>query len=178
MTLFLKFDYPRFFRMQVMVISGIQNGTNFQSPTFFINLETDNSWTQGPPLIIPRNGAKAWRLRKNSTTHVFCTIVAGGIFTILDLAVTKTEILCDDSSNWAFGPELPVPMTAAYMTEFPDGEGLLYVAGNKNPANNGILNSVYFLRDCSSAWYLYNTTLTQPRYGHIAQWMPCSNFYC
>jgi hypothetical protein len=69
-------------------------------------------------------------------------------------------------------------VTGAYLVEYPEGDGVLLVAGNRNPPSNGILNTIYYLRDCSSAWYVFNTTLATARYGHVAQWLPCSSFNC
>lgn len=156
-----------------MVIGGIQNGMNFQQKTFITNLETSSAWTNGPSLKIGRNGHKAWRLKKNCLSNVYCTIVVGGIGT--PYYITQTEILCDDSSSWEFGPELPHPVTATYMVEYPDGEGVLLVGGN---GNSTTLNTIYYLKDCSSAWYRFDSTLMPERYGHVAQLMPCSVFGC
>ena len=105
--------------------------------------------------------------------EVGSSLVVGGISSVPNLI--KTEVLCDGSTAWEFGPDLPEPVTATYMTEHPDGEGVLLIAGNGNSVT---LNTVYYLKDLSSSWYLFNTALLTERYGHIAMMLSCSNFNC
>ena len=165
-------------RFQVWVIGGIQNRIDYQNATYYLDVQGGSNWTQGPPLITGRNAHKAWVLKRSPVSNTNCIIVAGGVISNTS-ALNSTEVLNDEvGATWQSGPPLPEPITAATMVGYPYGEGVLMMGGFALDPNSVTMTKIYYLRDCSSQWEVYNKTLSQGRIGHIAQIMPCSTFKC
>ena len=157
----------------VMVVGGRQNGVDFSSRTFLLDI-TKCSWTEGPRLAEGRNSHRCMRIPKDESSSEMVTIVVGGLGVPLAGAtvprLNTTEILEDGSSQWRKGPLLPFGLHATADVEHPDG-GALLVGGSEDRITN-LRNSFLRLRHAESSWEELPQKLKIGRDSHVAVMVP------
>ena len=101
-------------------------------------------------------------LNETSLTYERILVAAGGD------RVTSVELLNLDqyeastSAGWVFGPSLPVDTYISTMTQVEDG--VILVGGG--------LQSLYKLTPGADNWQLHETSLKEPRSGHVSFLVP------
>ena len=154
----------------IMVISGIQNGTNYVPNTWYLDVIL-GIWTVGPPLNTGRNGHRCIRMQQNYT------LVTGGISGNTP-ALATTELLGDTDTAWFAGPTMPVGVTASFIVRHPLVGCVLVGGSGNNPPSNGFSNSLIELPDLSSQWSNLSQTLQDFSMGHVAVMVPDSMVSC
>ena len=94
----------------VLMIGGIQDWSGDSSRTYFFNTENEN-WVEGPALKVVRAYLTCGRIKKDSQSSQYTTIVIGGAGE--GGTLSSVEILDDGSNEWQTGPELPIPSYGA-----------------------------------------------------------------
>ena len=61
----------------ILMIGGIQNYERDSSKTYFFNTENEN-WVEGPALKVGRTDPRCGRIKKDSQSSQYTTIVIGG----------------------------------------------------------------------------------------------------
>jgi len=107
----------------VMVTGGWDSQKTLQKETFLFNAETEK-WTNGPPLNQERTALSCGRIRKNSQSHQFSVIVAGGWN---DGLLSSTEVFDEVAGVWNFGPKLPSSVDRGKLIEDPTGVNFINI---------------------------------------------------
>jgi hypothetical protein len=130
----------------VMIVAGRQHNPEYSVQTFFLNT-VNNVWVDGPALKNLRAPAGCGRIRKDSQSQEFSTIVVGGYNGTSTLS--SVELLDDGAKNWRDGPEFPYEIESARMVEDPNG-GVIIVG----PLTTGTISSdeLFQLRHANSEW--------------------------
>ena len=149
----------------IIMIGGNQDNIFGSFRTHFFNTENQN-WVEGPALKVGRTFLTCGRIRKDSQSSQYTTIVIGGEGK--DGMLSSVEILDDGSSEWQTGPELPFPNGGASLVE--DSQGGVLIIGGYNGRNN--LGSLLHLTDAKSNWEVMPQKLKTPRYSVTAFFVP------
>ena len=150
----------------ILMIGGIQNDIWGSSSTYFFNTESEN-WIEGPALKVGRIDSTCGRIKKDSQSSQYTTIVIGGKDPEGNI-LSSVEILDDGSIEWQTGPELPLPNHAASLVEDSQG-GVIIIGGCKGSYN---LGSLLHLTDAKSNWAEMSQKLKTPRSFATAFFVP------
>ena len=150
----------------VMAIGGYRNGQSSKETFYFTFGE--ESWTEGPKLMIGRNYHSCGRIRRDKDSQEMSIIVVGGFD---GSYISSTEILNESSNEWHTGPELPFGICLSEIVEYQN-EGVVLIGGEGN--SNGLLDALFQLphggQDAS--WTEMEQKMKTERYFHSAFLVP------
>jgi hypothetical protein len=109
----------------VMLIGGIKDAEH-SATTFYFNTK-NKIWVEGPTLKNKRAPAGCGRIRMDSQSQEFSTIVVGGFNGASKLS--SVELLDDGAKKWRDGPEFPYNIYGPTMVEDPNGGVILVGVG-------------------------------------------------
>ncbi len=148
----------------VMVIGGSsETDLGPQRKSFLFNSEHE-TWTEGPMLNKARLSMSCGRIRKNSQSHQYSIIAAGG----WDGTTKSTvEIYDEETGKWRLGPELPINLCCSALIEDPVG-GVVLVGGSNE--DDPFHDSVYRLSHAGpdAKWVKMPQKLKTARSHHVA----------
>ena len=122
----------------VMAIGGTRND-QFSGKTFYFTFE-EESWTEGPELMIKRAGQSCGKIRRDQDSQEMSIIVVGGYDGSSYLS--SVEILNEGSNDWQTGRDLPFGISHSEIVEDQTG-GVVLIGGVSESI--GRLNTLFQL---------------------------------